>query len=59
MKFDAATIREELEALEAKLKDTPRDSKLLGLYLSNARKLRDMEFQSSGYVTARSNVTGY
>jgi phage terminase large subunit len=52
MKFDAATIREELEALESKLKDTPRDSKLLGLYLSNARKLRDMEFQaSSGYVT--------
>lgn len=59
MKFDAATIREELEALETQLKDTPRDGKLLGLYLNNARKLRDMEFQSSGYVTARSNVTGY
>ena len=57
--FDAATLREELEAIEAKLKQNPRNSKLLDRYINYARKLRQKEFEENGYVAARSSVTGY
>ena len=57
--FDAATLREELDAIESKLKQDPRNSELLNRYINYARKLRDKEHEENGYVTARSSVTGY
>lgn len=59
MKFDAETIREEMRALEEALKISPKDQKLANSYVSHARKLRDLEYQENGYVTARNGVTGY
>lgn len=57
--FDAATLREEMEAIEAKLKQNPRNSELINRYIGYARKLRQKEFEENGYVAARSSVTGY
>jgi hypothetical protein len=57
--FDAATLREELTAIEDKLKQNPRNSELLNRYMLYARKLRQKEFEDNGYVAARSSVTGY
>lgn len=57
--FDAATLREELEAIESKLKQNPRNNELLNRYVNYARKLRDAEYNENGYVTARNNMTGY
>lgn len=57
--FDAATLREELTALESKLKQNPRDEKSLSLFINYARKLREAEQRENGYVTARNGVTGY
>lgn len=57
--FDAATLREELTALEAKLKQNPRDEQALNMYVNYARKLRDAEYRENGYVTARNGMTGY
>jgi hypothetical protein len=59
MKFDASTLREEMEAMERALKDGARDQKLIDSYLVHARKLRQKEFEDNGYVAARSSVTGY
>jgi len=59
MKFDATTIREELAAVERKLELAPKDRILTNSYVSLARKLREIEHESNGYVTARSSVTGY
>lgn len=57
--FDAATLREEMEAIEARLKQNPRDSELINRYVVHARKLRQKEHEENGYVAARSSVTGY
>ena len=57
--FDSATLREELEAMEAKLKITPKDRDLINRFVVYARKLRQMEYEESGYVSARNSVTGY
>ena len=57
--FDAATLREELAVMEDKLKQNPRNDKLLNRYMMYARKLRQKEFEDNGYVAARSSVTGY
>lgn len=57
--FDAATLREELAAMEDKLKQNPRNNELLNRYMLYARKLRQKEFEDNGYVAARSSVTGY
>ena len=57
--FDAATLREEMDAIEAKLKQNPRDSELINRYVGYARKLRQKEYEEDGYVAARSSVTGY
>lgn len=57
--FDAATLREELEAIEQKLKQNPRNNELVNRYLIYARKLREKEYEENGYVAARSSVTGY
>lgn len=57
--FDSATIREELAAMERKLKERPQDHKLVDRYIGYARKLRDMEYDENGFVSARNNVTGY
>lgn len=59
MKFDASTLREEMEVMERKLKDGTRDQKLIDRYLVHARKLRDKEFEENGYVTPRNSTTGY
>lgn len=57
--FDAATLREELTALQQRLNQNPRDSKALNQYLNYARKLREAEHRENGYVTARNGMTGY
>lgn len=57
--FDAATLREELAAIEAKLKQNPHNSKLINLAVTYARRLREAEHRENGYVTARNSVTGY
>lgn len=57
--FDSATLREELNAISAKLEKAPQDKKLLNLYLNYARQLRQAEYNENGYVTQRSPVTGY
>lgn len=57
--FDAATLREELAAMERALQQKPGDGALLNRYVRYSRKLRQMEFEENGYVTARSSVTGY
>lgn len=57
--FDAATLREEMDAIEAKLMQNPRDSELINRYVVHARKLRQKEFEDDGNVAARSSVTGY
>jgi hypothetical protein len=59
MKFDASTLREEMEVMERKLKDGTRDQKMIDRYLVHARKLRDQEFMDNGYVTPRNSTTGY
>jgi hypothetical protein len=59
MKFDASTLREEMEVLEARIKGGTRDQKMIDRYLVHARKLRDQEFQEHGYVTPRNRTTGY
>jgi hypothetical protein len=59
MKFDAGTLREEMEAMERAFKDGVRDQKAVDRYLVHARKLRDKEFEENGYVTPRNTTTGY
>jgi hypothetical protein len=63
MKFDASTLREEMEVIESQversLKEGRRDDKLIDRYIVYARKLRQKEFEDNGYVAARSSVTGY
>ena len=57
--FDAATLREELEAMEAKLRLTPNDHVLVNRFVNYARRLRQKEYEENGYVTARNSMTGY
>lgn len=57
--FDSATLREELTAIERKLKDNPKDTKLINLYVNYAKQLRKAEFNENGFVSARNAVTGY
>lgn len=57
--FDAATIREELAAIEKALKDRPSNADLLNRYVLYSRKLRQMEYNENGFVSARNGVTGY
>lgn len=56
--FDAETLREELAALEQKLQHR-NDPEMVNRYVVYARKLRRMEYEQDGYVSARNNVTGY
>ena len=56
--FDAATLREEMAAIEQKLQNS-RDPKLVNMWIMYSRKLREAEQRENGYVTARSSVTGY
>jgi hypothetical protein len=57
--FDAATLREELTAIERQLQQKPSDPDLLNRYVVYSRRLRRLEYEKDGYVTARSSVTGY
>lgn len=57
--FDAATLREEMAAIERRVKDGAREPGLIEMWVQYSRRLRDMEQRENGYVTARSSVTGY
>jgi hypothetical protein len=52
--LDAATLREDLAAMEEQIQLTPNDSDLLQRYLTYERKIREIEYCENGYVTARS-----
>jgi hypothetical protein len=57
--FDAATLREEMVAIEQKLSNGKSDPKLVDQWVMYSRKLREIERNENGYVTARNSVTGY
>jgi len=57
--LDAATLREDLAAIERQIRLKPNDSNLLSRYLAYARKIREIEYRENGYVTPRSSLTGY
>lgn len=51
--LDAATLREDLAAMERLIQFNPNDNNLIRKYLAYARKAREIEFRENGYVTAR------
>ena len=51
--LDAATLREDLAAIEKEIEFNPNDSDLINRYLTYARKVREIEYRENGYVTAR------
>jgi hypothetical protein len=51
--LNAATLREDLAAIEKQIQFNHKDDELINTYLTNARKLREIEFCENGYVTAR------
>jgi hypothetical protein len=51
--LDAATLREDLAAIEKEIEFNPNDSDLIKKYLTYARKVREIEYRENGYVTAR------
>jgi len=51
--LDAASLREDLEAMEEKIRFNPNDRDLVARYLTYARKVREIEYRENGYVTAR------
>lgn len=57
--FDAATLREEVEAMHKRIEAGSRDKDLINRYMLYTRKLRDAEHRENGFVTARNSVTGY
>jgi hypothetical protein len=50
---DAATLRDDLAALEKQIQRNPNDNDLVKRYLAYARKIREIEYRENGYVTAR------
>ena len=54
--LDAATLREDLAAMEEQIQLTPNDSDLLQRYLTYERKIREIEYCENGYVTARAST---
>ena len=57
--FDAATLREEMAAIEQKMQNGTKDAKLIDRWVMYSKKLREAEQRENGYVTARNSVTGY
>jgi hypothetical protein len=51
--LDAATLREELAAIENQIQLNPKDNNLIYRHLTYARKIREIEHRENGYVTAR------
>jgi hypothetical protein len=51
--LDAATLREELAAIENQIQLNPKDNDLINRHLTYARKIREIEHRENGYVTAR------
>ena len=51
--LDAATLREDLAAIEKELQFNTNDSNLINRFLTYARKVREIEYRENGYVTAR------
>jgi hypothetical protein len=51
--LNAATLREDLAAMEKQIQFNPNNSDLISRYLTYARKVREIEFCENGYVTAR------
>ena len=56
--LDAATLREDLAAIEKQIQFNPNDTNLISRYLTYARKVRELEYRENGYVTARNRVSG-
>jgi hypothetical protein len=56
--LDAATLREDLAAIEKQIQFNPNDNNLISRYLTYARKVRELEYRENGYVTARNRVSG-
>jgi len=55
--LDAATLREDLAAIEKQIQFNPNDNDLINRYLTYARKVREIEYRENGYVTARNRVS--
>jgi hypothetical protein len=51
--LNAATLREDLAAIEKQIQLNPNDNDLIDRHLTYARKIREMEYRENGYVTAR------
>jgi hypothetical protein len=51
--LDAASLREELAAIENQIQLNPKDIDLIDRQLTYARKIREIEHRENGYVTAR------
>ncbi len=56
-RLDAATLREDLAAMERQIRFNPNDRSLIERYLTYARKVRAIEFRENGYVTARNQLS--
>jgi len=54
--LDAATLREDLAALEKQIQSNPNDINLIERYLTYARKVREIEYSENGFVTARAST---
>ena len=54
--LDAATLREDLAALEEQIQCNPNDNDLIDRCLTYARKIREIEYRDNGYVTARNQM---
>lgn len=55
--LDAATLREDLVAMEKQIQFTPNDNDLINRYLRYARKVREIEYHENGYVTVRNQLS--
>lgn len=51
--LDAATLRQDLAAMEKQIQFNPNDYDLINRYLTYARKVRQIEYRENGYVTLR------
>jgi dTDP-D-glucose 4,6-dehydratase len=51
--MDAASLRDDLAAMERQIRFNPGNHDLIRRYVTYARKVREIEFRETGYVTAR------
>jgi hypothetical protein len=55
--LDAASLREDLAAIEKQIERNPTDNNLINRHMMYARKVREIEYRENGYVTSRDRVS--